>query len=210
MVRVGRGRFRRARRRDGPLLACATSRPAADAGRSLRDLDRAARLAALLEVLLVVVFLGSPELARGAISVTMRRLVRSWARSKDAWAAAACCSPWVKIAERYWLPTTLAVERRRVVDRPEQVERSLVADPLGVEAHLDGSGVTGLAAADLLVAGEGVPAGVADAGGLDALDLAEGCLDRPRNIRRRRSRSRWCGLHGPWGGSSRRFLVLTF
>ena len=63
---------------------------------------------------------------------------------------------------------------------PEGLQQTLVADDLGVVDDDDGLGVTGETGAHLLVGGvRGVAAGVADEGGVDAVELPELALDTP-------------------------------
>src|SRR6266851_5179386 len=74
----------------------------------------------------------------------------------------------------------LAVAGGRIVDPPERLEQSRVADLARVEPHLDRLGVAGAAPADPLVGGVGhMPAGVAGGGRQHAVDLAEGRLNAP-------------------------------
>ena len=69
-------------------------------------LDPAGR-AAVLDQVLLVVLLGRPE-RRRRDDLGRDRLPRScvWARAFDSAAASACSGEWVKIAERYCVPTS--------------------------------------------------------------------------------------------------------
>ena len=77
-----------------------------------------------------------------------RQLAMTWP------ATSACSGEWKKTAERYCVPSSsLAVERRRVVEGEEELEQLAVGDHGRVERDLDHLGVAGPAGAHLLVGG---------------------------------------------------------
>src|SRR3954468_15573102 len=165
----------------GPPHRCAAAAPPSQPRLRGVERDRAARLAALLEVLLVVV-LGRPEppgrhdlgddlaLEAALILVTRRggcALLLAVVR-EDRRPVLAADVP------------ALTVARRRVVTVPERREQLIVGDELRVVLDLHGLRVTGPPAADLLV-GRVVDfaAGVADGRAQNAWHRAECGLDAP-------------------------------
>src|SRR5207248_11642537 len=160
--------------------------------RSLRDrlaqLDRAARAAALLEVLLVVV-LGRPERLGGNDlrhdRLAVPRLLALARRLGG--------RPLLLVVEEHHRAVLVAdvpaltVALRRGVLAPEDVEQRVGRDALGVIRHLDDLRVTRRVRADVLV-GRLVecPALVADLGLRHAVDLPERRLDAPEAARSER------------------------
>jgi hypothetical protein len=93
-----------------------------------------------------------------------------------------CSAPWVKITERYWLPTSLPW-RFGVVGSwmaKKALQQRAVVDHGGIEAHLDHLGVTGIAAADAAVIRvPHLPAGIAGDYRRDAGQLHKGGFQAP-------------------------------
>src|SRR3954452_5563093 len=165
----------------GPPHHCAAAAPPSQPRLRGVQRDRAARLTALLEVLLVVV-LGRPEppgghdlgddLALEAALVLVTRRGR--------------CPLLLAVVREDRRPVlaadvpALTVARRRVVTVPERREQLVVGDERRVVLHLHRLRLTGSPAADLLV-GRVVDfaAGIADGRAQNAGDRAERGLDPP-------------------------------
>ncbi len=79
---------------------------------------------------------------------------------------------------------TLAIQRRRIVIRQENIEQLLVTDLRGIELHFDHFGVPGLVAANIFV-GRVIlrAAGVADRDIIHALHIAKRGLHAPETTR---------------------------
>jgi hypothetical protein len=81
----------------------------------------------------------------------------------------------------------LAVQLRGIVIFPENLEQIFVANLGGIELDFHSLGVTGAVGADIFVGRiVHLSAGVADTGGDDARNLAEGGLDSPETACRKR------------------------